>query len=207
MGVDLRTELGNLDIYLFDQIHRGHVRPPARILDAGCGRGRNLTYFLRHGFEVWANDPNQDALADAKAVAMNEIGVADDEHFRCEPIEDLEFENSSFDFIICNAVLHFARDVEHFDVMIHKLRDLLRPGGRAFCRLASDIGVEVELPHVGGKGERWRRFPDETEYFLVDLEFLLDRTQRLKATIADPIKTVNVQNRRWMSTWVWTRDT
>ena len=28
----------------------GPVRPPRRVMDAGCGDGRNLVYFLRHGF-------------------------------------------------------------------------------------------------------------------------------------------------------------
>ena len=33
-----------------------HVPKGGRILDAGCGSGRDTVYFLRHGFEVEAFD-------------------------------------------------------------------------------------------------------------------------------------------------------
>ena len=52
----LRTEFGEIDIYLFDQLLRGRFDGRHRVLDAGCGAGRNLPYFLRHGFDVRAVD-------------------------------------------------------------------------------------------------------------------------------------------------------
>src|SRR5436305_15128264 len=48
----LRDWLGEIDIYLFDQVLRNRIRPGMAILDAGCGRGRNLVYFLRCGLAV-----------------------------------------------------------------------------------------------------------------------------------------------------------
>ena len=45
--------------------------------------------------------------------------------------------------------------------------------------------------------------PDGSERFLVDLDYLLETTRKLPADLTDPIKTVNVQNRRCMTTWVW----
>ena len=41
---DLGKQFGDIDIYLFDQLLRGRVGPGMRILDAGCGFGRNLIY-------------------------------------------------------------------------------------------------------------------------------------------------------------------
>lgn len=40
---------GQIDIYLFDQLLRGRIGPGMRILDAGCGNGRNLLYLLQPG--------------------------------------------------------------------------------------------------------------------------------------------------------------
>ena len=40
--MSLRNELGDIDIYLLDQILRGRIGPGDRVLDAGCGSGRNL---------------------------------------------------------------------------------------------------------------------------------------------------------------------
>ena len=47
----LRRELGEIDIYLFDQLLKGRFDGRRRMLDAGCGHGRNLVYFFRGGFE------------------------------------------------------------------------------------------------------------------------------------------------------------
>ena len=44
---DLQEQFGNIDIYLFDQLLRGRIGPGMRVLDAGCGGGRNLVYLLR----------------------------------------------------------------------------------------------------------------------------------------------------------------
>jgi hypothetical protein len=42
-GVELQSTFGTIDIYLFDQLLRGHFDRRRRVLDAGCGDGRNLT--------------------------------------------------------------------------------------------------------------------------------------------------------------------
>ncbi len=49
---DLLERFGSIDVYLFDQLLQGNIRPGMSILDAGCGRGRNLVHFLREGYEV-----------------------------------------------------------------------------------------------------------------------------------------------------------
>jgi hypothetical protein len=36
------AQFGPIDIYLFDQVLRGRIAPGDRIVDAGCGMGRNL---------------------------------------------------------------------------------------------------------------------------------------------------------------------
>ena len=60
--MDPSSLFGQVDIYLFDQLLRGRIRPGMSILDAGCGQGRNLVFFLRQGYEVCAVDPELDAI-------------------------------------------------------------------------------------------------------------------------------------------------
>ena len=60
---DLETQFGQIDIYLFDQLLRGRLTPSMRILDAGCGSGRNLVHLLRRGYEVFAVDLDVDSIA------------------------------------------------------------------------------------------------------------------------------------------------
>ena len=48
--------IGNTDIYLLDQIMKGRYGTGEKILDAGCGNGRNLIWFLKNDFEMYAVD-------------------------------------------------------------------------------------------------------------------------------------------------------
>ncbi|HLL48518.1 MAG TPA: methyltransferase domain-containing protein [Longimicrobiaceae bacterium] len=59
---ELRAWLGDIDVYLFDQLLKGRLATGMRVLDAGCGRGRNLAYLLRAGFQVCAVDQAPDAV-------------------------------------------------------------------------------------------------------------------------------------------------
>jgi SAM-dependent methyltransferase len=53
---NLQELFGNIDIYLFDQLLKGRFFSGMRVLDAGCGTGRNLVYFLRNGYQVFGVD-------------------------------------------------------------------------------------------------------------------------------------------------------
>ena len=59
---DLQAQFGEIDIYLFDQLLRGRLVPGTRILDVGCGSGRNLVYLLRAGYQVFGVDPDPGSI-------------------------------------------------------------------------------------------------------------------------------------------------
>ena len=65
----IQEQFGQIDIYLFDQLLKGRISPGMRILDAGCGSGRNLVYFLRERYEVYAVDPDVQAVESVRALA------------------------------------------------------------------------------------------------------------------------------------------
>ena len=200
---DLRREFGDIDIYLFDQLHRGRIVEGMKVLDAGCGRGRNLVYLLRRGFDVWGIDGNEGAIAAVRALAAQLAPSLPADRFRVEPIEQLSFDDESFDVVISSAVMHFARDPAHWDAMLRDMWRVLKRGGVFFARLATDIGHETRVRPLGN-----RRYimPDGDERFLVDEAFIMDATARVGGTLLDPLKTSVVQDRRSMMTWVVRRD-
>ena len=106
----LQDEFGNIDIYLFDQLLRERLRPGMRVLDAGCGGGRNLVYLLRHGFDVWATDASPEAVAHVRGLVATLAPALPPTRVRQEPVERSSFDDGAFDVVISNAVLHFARD-------------------------------------------------------------------------------------------------
>lgn len=198
----LREWFGDIDIYLFDQILRERIRPDMSILDAGCGGGRNLVYFLRSGYAVHGVDASRDAIVAVRDLAARWAPSLPAESFRVEPVEAMSFADESFDAVISSAVLHFARDEAQFHAMLKEMWRVLRPGGFFFARLASSIGIETRIRPLG---DRRYRLPDGSDRFLVDEEMLLALTADLGGSLADPIKTTNVQNLRCMTTWCLTK--
>ncbi|HMF64007.1 MAG TPA: class I SAM-dependent methyltransferase [Edaphobacter sp.] len=198
----LQEQFGLIDIYLFDQLLRGRIHPGMRVLDAGCGSGRNLVYLLRERYEIFGIDESPTAIDATRALAASLAPTLPPTNFRVEPIEALSLPDSFADLVLCSAVLHFARDDQHFEAMLHNLWRVLKPGGLLFCRLASTIGMEQR--QISG-----RRFlsPDGVERYLVDEALLVKLTHQLDGQLLDPLKTTVVQNQRCMTTWIVQKNT
>ena len=196
---DLARRFGQIDIYLFDQLLKGRIRPGMKVLDAACGGGRNLVYFLQSGFDVFGTDAAPHAVEAVRHLAAKLAPDAPADNFRVEPVERMTFPDAFADVVISSAALHFARDDRQFDAMVNEMWRVLKPGGMLFCRLASSIGMEDRVRSLGG-----RRFalPDGSDRYLVDEAMLMDLTARLGGQLLDPLKTTVVQDQRCMTTWV-----
>lgn len=197
MALTIQEQFGQIDIYVFDQILRGNIAPGMRVLDAGCGYGRNLVYLLREGCEVFSLDMDSDGVEHVRQLSsLLGTGLPAD-NFQVGHIERMPFPDAFADVVICSSVLHFARDEEHFSSMLTELWRVLRPGGMLFCRLGSRIGMEFERVPGGrfvvGDGSVW---------FLVDEEMIMEYTEKMNGVLMDPLKTTIVQDYRCMTTWV-----
>jgi SAM-dependent methyltransferase len=195
--LNIQEQFGQIDIYVFDQILRGNIAPGMRVLDAGCGYGRNLVHLLREGCEIFALDADANGVEHVRQLSASLRTALPAANFQVGLIEQMPFPDEFADVVICSSVLHFARDDEHFLAMLQELWRVLRPGGMLFCRLGSRIGMDFERVegHVFIVG-------DGSEWFLVDEEMLLSLTEKSNAVLVDPLKTTIVQDFRCMTTWV-----
>ena len=193
----VQEQFGQIDIYVFDQILRGNIAAGMKVLDAGCGYGRNLVYLLREGAEVFALDADAGGVEHVRALARELAPKLPAGNFRVGVIEAMPWPDGLADVVICNSVLHFARDEEQFLAMVTELWRVLRPGGMLFCRLGSRIGMDFEWV----EGNRFI-IGDGSEWYLVDEKMLLDLTEEMNAVLVDPLKTTIVQDLRCMTTWV-----
>ncbi len=198
--LSLQDQFGKIDIYLFDQILRGNIRPGMKIFDAGCGAGRNLVYFMREGYEVFGVDANADAIQSVQRQAAKLAPHLPAANFRQESVEANSFPSASADVVIASALLHFARDDDHFSAMLRGLWRVLKPGGLLFCRLSSTIGMEGRVAPLDVA--RRYRLPGGSEWYLVDDRMLESITADLHARMIDPLKTSLVGWERAMTTWV-----
>jgi SAM-dependent methyltransferase len=197
-SAELRDTFGEIDIYVFDQLLRGRFDRRVRVLDAGCGDGRNLLYLLGRGFTCFGVDRDPSAIHRVRQLASQRAPALPADHFQTSELDQLPWADGSMDVVICSAVLHFADDEAHFGRMVQEMWRVLARGGLFFARLASNIGIE-DL--VGAGGGRRVRLPDGSDRFVVDERLLTEWTARLGAQMLDPIKTTNVQRQRCMTTW------
>ncbi len=189
--------IGSTDIYLVDQIMKGRYKAKDTILDAGCGYGRNLHWFLRNNVVIYGVDQDVNAIHDLQ---RRHPAVA--ERFRQSAVEKIPFEDDQFDHIISSAVLHFAKDTTHFRQMIAEMVRVVKPSGSLFIRMTSDIGIEDKVRLVG---DGVYEIPDGSRRFLLNRALLADIMRKNGLSFLEPLKTVNVNDLRCMSTVVLTR--
>jgi SAM-dependent methyltransferase len=196
---NLQNQFGDIDIYVFDQLLRGRIVPGMRVLDAGCGDGRNLVYLLQAGYDVFGVDANPTSIDRVRRLASTLAPQLPTGNFRVESIEQMTFPDSFADVVLSSAVLHFAHGDAEFSAMLHGTWRVLRPGGMLVCRLASSIGIEQQIRVLNG---RRCLLPDGSERYLVDERLLMALTEEMGGELLDPLKTTIVQNQRSMTTWI-----
>ena len=194
----LRKQFGDIDVYLFDQLLRGRIVSGMKVLDAGCGSGRNLIFLMRAGFDVWGVDESEEAIAAVQRLASKLVRDVTPSRFRVERVESMSHDADSMDVVISSAVLHFARDASHWLAMVHEMWRVLARGGLLFARLATTVGQRDLKPLGDGRYV----MPDGTTRFLVDHERLLNVTRELGGSLLDPLKSTVVHEQRSMGTWV-----
>lgn len=190
---------GNIDIYLFDQLLKGRIREGMTLLDAGCGAGRNIQYLLKAGVTVYGADTSAEAIGKVRELAEQAGSQGLKQNFVVSDLAELPFAEEKFDVVLCNAVLHFARDEQHFKRMVQEQWRVLKPGGMFFSRLSTTIGMAGKLQQVG---ERHYQMPHGHVWFLADEALLREIAASLKGEPLEPLKTVLVEQVRSMTTWV-----
>ncbi len=121
------------------------------VLDAATGIGRYAIYLAQQGKQVAAVDCNQNMLAEAQKKAHSRQVSID---FRQEDLNDLSFEDASFDLVVC------ALSLAHIEDLTKPCREfvrVLRPNGHL---IISDLHPEIQAlmgpdcytEHIEGEG-------------------------------------------------------
>lgn len=189
----IQTLVGNTDIYLIDQIMKGRYTLAHTILDAGCGSGRNMYWFLQNGFNITGIDINEIAIDELKE---RYTGLTEGS-FIVSSIENIPFANNHFNHIICSAVLHFAKSITQFNYLLTEIVRVLKPGGTLFIRMTTNIGIEDKVEFIA---DGVYKIPDGSTRFLLTRELLWAFMQQHNLSFVEPLKTVNVDDVRCMST-------
>lgn len=183
-----------MDIYLLDQVQKERFNVAMRILDAGCGQGRNMMWFGANEFDIKGCDLSSDALA----MAQMHTGLPAD-HFLKAELDDLPYATHYFDAIICSAVLHFAQSEAHFKAMVAELCRILKPNGILFIRMTSDFGLPKNYQAIG---DGRYLLQDGSERFLLTKQLLNEMKTQHHLSQIEPVKSTLVEELRSMTTLV-----
>jgi ubiquinone/menaquinone biosynthesis C-methylase UbiE len=196
---ELNRLLGNVDIYLLDQMLKGRFTMEMKILDAGCGEGRNAVYFIQKDYQIFGIDPNELAIQYCRYLGKSLNPEFDAHRFQEGKLEDIPFHSQAFDVVICSAVLHFAENVDNFWQMIREIHRVMKPGGVFWFRMTTAFGGILEQSTDLGGGKY--SLPDGTERFVFLPEYV-DKLQEIGFTFLEPMKTVLIPGQREMGVFV-----
>ena len=194
---NILQQLGNIDIYLLDQLMRGRIHSDMKLLDAGCGYGRNSEYFIRNNYTISGFDKKEESLKELKNNIPKWNPDFDLNKFKLGSIENPPFQNQQFDFIISNAVLHFAKSRKHFIQLFESMIKLLSTNGILWIRMCAKHTIESYAQHLE---DDIYSLPDGSTRYLLDLNVLSKLQKKHNLELLDPFKTLNVSNIRTMST-------
>jgi 2-polyprenyl-3-methyl-5-hydroxy-6-metoxy-1,4-benzoquinol methylase len=111
------------------------------VLDAGCGEGRNMPFFINNGFSIYGIDINPDAIKMARIYCKSLNKKYEVEQIQEFSIEKNPFQDNFFDAIICINVLHAAKNRNVFFHWFDQLIRMLNYGGFLLLGMQSQIGT------------------------------------------------------------------
>ncbi len=107
-----------------------------KILDIGCGEGKDSIFFAKNGYEVFSLDFSSRAIKSCKEKAIkNKLQKL------LHPIihdisKPLKFENGTFDVVYAHLSLHYFDDKTTIKIF-NEIRRVLKPGGLFLVKVKS----------------------------------------------------------------------
>ena len=182
---DINNYVGDMDLFLLDFILKGKIPKDAKVLDAGCGEGRNAIYFIRNGNDFTGIDADKSKIRLAQYMGNN-ISTSKAQ-FEAGDIGQMTFE-TEFDLVICSRVLHFSKNEEDFYATWGKLENSLKKGGLMYISMDSVVENTLGKSLKDGQFE----FPDGQVRFSLTSEIY--KVIKKGFEEVEPLKTL-VQNK------------
>jgi tellurite methyltransferase len=194
--------IGNIDIYWLDFILKGHLADDAKVLDIGCGEGRNIQYLLQHDYDVFGVDIDPLAIKYLRLLAKANNTPSPEARFQLMNAQKLLFPAQSFDVVISSAVLHFSKSNDEFFCQWDEMLRVLKPGGLLFIRTMTDHFLENSANRDSTINQGVYKFPSGERRFLVSDELMKNITLKGNVDWIEPSKYVNVSGSHTMGVFV-----
>ncbi len=137
---------------------------PYRVLDLGCGEGKDAVFLAKCGYAVTAFDLSEQGIEKAKKLAEHnkvEVRLFKADIFDYHP-------DAEYDIIFSSGVLHFLPDARRKE-LCHSLKEYTADGGinvlnvfvqKPFIKHAPDQTKDEEKRHLWYSGELFQYYHD-----------------------------------------------
>jgi ubiquinone/menaquinone biosynthesis C-methylase UbiE len=124
--------------YMLKRIDGLNFPENAKVLDIGCGPGEMVLDLMKHNWEIWGIDIAQSMIDIAsKKIEKNKTrpNIA---HLAVGDIENLSFEENSFDLIVCAGVIEYLADDQKWS---REITRVLKPGGVLLINITNKYAI------------------------------------------------------------------
>jgi SAM-dependent methyltransferase len=163
-----------------------------RVLDLGCGAGRNAVPLARQGWDVVGTDLSWPMLA-AAAERAREEGVADRVHLILGPMDRIAARDRTFDLVIAHGIWNLARSAAEFRQAVAEAARVARPGAALFVFTFSRNTFPPDTTPIPGEPFVFTQFSGRPQCFLTEGQ-LVDELGGL-GFVPDPAVPLSEYNR------------
>jgi SAM-dependent methyltransferase len=140
-----------------------------RVLDLGCGAGRNAVPLARLGWTVVGTDLSWPMLC-AAVTRTREDRLGDRLHFVLAPMENIPARAGSFDLVIAHGIWNLARSAAQFRQALGEAARVAKPGAGLFVFTFSRDTLPPQTEPVAGEPFVFTQFSGEPQCFLTEAQ-------------------------------------
>jgi ubiquinone/menaquinone biosynthesis C-methylase UbiE len=165
-------------------------RPSSRLLDIGCGAGRNAVPLARAGWRVVGSDLSVPMLT--AAVRRVRDTCANGIEFVLAPIDSLPFASDTFDFVVAHGIWNLARSGREFRGALNEAARVARSGAPLFLFTFSRHTLADNAAPVSGESFVFTQFSGQPQCFLTAEQILTElATAGFTADPSHPLRELN----------------
>lgn len=172
--------------------HLGESRPGRRMLDIGCGAGRNAVPIARLGWQVLGTDLSRPMLdaARARAAAGLAPGRLD---LALAPMDALPVRSASIDLVIAHGIWNLATSGHQFRAGVREAARVARPGAALFVFTFSRHTLADDAHPVAGEHFVFTQFSGHPQCFLTEQQLVSEMARA--GFVPDPAVPLTEYNR------------
>lgn len=142
-----------------------------RLLDLGCGAGRNAVPLAHAGWEVVGIDLSWPMLRAALERVRN-YELSERVHLALAPMTPLPLASASVDLVIAHGIWNLARSASEFRQAVREAARVARPGAALFVFTFSRHTIAPDARPVPGEPFVFTDFAGEPQCFLTEEQLL-----------------------------------